>query len=73
MPRMPVSHGRIWSVRQSPQKLHSRTGAKFHSKSHGRVSSDNHRKSFTPELVQSFSKVERKIAHFNQLQSTNFL
>ena len=29
MPRMPVSHGRIWS--------------------------DNHRKSFTPELVQSFT------------------
>ena len=47
-----------WSyvVRQSPQKFHTRTGAKFHSKSHGRVSSvDNHRKSFTPELVQSFT------------------
>ena len=33
--------------------------------SHGRIWSDNHPKSFTPELVQSFSKVERKIAHFN--------
>ena len=42
-------------VRQSPQKFHTRTGAKFHSKSHGRVSSDNHRKSLTPELVQSFT------------------
>ena len=70
-----VSQQKPWScvVRQSPQKFHTRTGAKFHSKSHGRVSSDNHRKSFTPELVQRFSKVERKIAHFNQLQSTNFL
>ena len=43
------------SLRQSPQKFHTRTVAKFHSKSHGRVSSDNHRKSFTPELVQSFT------------------
>ena len=42
-------------VRQSPQKFHTRTGAKFHSKSHGRLSSDNHRISFTPELVQSFT------------------
>ena len=50
------SQQKPWScvVRQSPQKFHTRTGAKFHSKSHGRVSSDNHRKSFTPELVQSF-------------------
>ena len=103
MPRMPASHGRIWSdkhrksftpklvqsftakamvlcgqtitakvshqnwckvsqqkpwscvVRQSPQKFHTRTGAKFHSKSHGPMWSDNHRKSFTPELVQSFT------------------
>ena len=52
-----VTQQKPWScvVRQSPQKSHTRTGAKFHSKSHGRVSSDNHRKSFTPELVQSFT------------------
>ena len=52
-----VSQKKPWScvVRQSPQTFHTRTGAKFHSKSHGRVSSDNHRKSFTPELVQSFT------------------
>ena len=52
-----VSQQKPWSyvVRQSPQMFHTRTGAKFHSKSHGRVSSDNHRKSFTPELVQSFT------------------
>ena len=52
-----VSQKKPWSclVRQSPQKFHTRTGAKFDSKSHGRVSSDNHRKSFTPELVQSFT------------------
>ena len=52
-----VSQQKPWScvVRQPPQKLHTRTGAKFHSKRHGRVSSDNHRKSFTPELVQSFT------------------
>ena len=52
-----VSQQKPWScvVRQSPQKSHTRTGAKFDSKSHGRVSSDNHRKSFTPELVQSFT------------------
>ena len=52
-----VSQQKPWScvVRQSPQKFHTRTGAKFHSKSHGRVSSDNRRKSFTPELVQSFT------------------
>ena len=52
-----VSQQKTWScvVRQSPQKYYTRTGAKFHSKSHGRVSSDNHRKSITPELVQSFT------------------
>ena len=52
-----VSQQKTWScvVRQSPQKFHTRTGAKFHSKRHGRVWSDNHRKSFTPELVQSFA------------------
>ena len=52
-----VSQQKPWScvVRQSPQKFHTRAGAKFHRKSHGRVSSDNHRKSFTPELVQSFT------------------
>ena len=52
-----VSQQKPWSyvVRQSPQKFHTRAGAKFHSKSHGRVSSDNHRKSFTPELVQRFT------------------
>ena len=52
-----VSQQKPWSyvVRQSPQKFHTRTGAEFHSKSHGRMSSDNHRKSFTPELVQSFT------------------
>ena len=52
-----VSQQKPWSyvVRQSPQKFHIRTGTKFHSKIHGRVSSDNHRKSFTPELVQSFT------------------
>ena len=52
-----VSQQKSWScvVRQSPQKFHTSTGAKFHSKSHGRMSSDNHRKSFTPELVQSIA------------------
>ena len=45
----------LYVVRQSPQKFHTRTGAKFHSKSHGRISSDNRRKSFTPELVQSIA------------------
>ena len=52
-----VSQQKPWScvVRQSPQTFHTRTGAKFHRKSHGRVSSDNHRKRFTPELVQSFT------------------
>ena len=52
-----VSQQKPWSyvVRQSPQKSRTRTGAKFHRKSNGRVSSDNHRKSFTPELVQSFT------------------
>ena len=45
----------LYIVRQSPQKFHTRTGAKFHSKSHVCVSSDNHRKSFTPELVQSIA------------------
>ena len=42
-------------VRQSPQKFRTRAGGKFHRKSHVRVSSDNHRKSFTPELMQSFT------------------
>ena len=52
-----VSPQKSWSyvVRQSPQKFHTSTGAKFHSKSRGRMSSDNHRKSFTPELVQSIA------------------
>ena len=52
-----VSQQKPWSyvVTQSPQKFHTRTGAKFHSKSHVRMSSDNHRKSFTPELVQSIA------------------
>ena len=52
-----VSQQKSWSyvVRQSPQKFHTRTGAKFHSKSHVCMSSDNHRKSFTPELVQSIA------------------
>ena len=52
-----VSQQKSWSyvVRQSPQKFHTSTGAKFHSKSRGRMSSDNQRKSFTPELVQSFT------------------
>ena len=45
----------LYVVTQSPQKFHTRTGAKFHSKSHVCMSSDNHRKSFTPELVQSFT------------------
>ena len=45
----------LYVVRQSPQKFHTRTGAKYRSKSHVRMSSDNHRKSFTPELVQSFT------------------
>ena len=53
MPRMPVSHGRIWS--DNHRKSFTRTNAKFHSKSHGRMWSDNHRKSSTPELVQSFT------------------
>ena len=46
---------RSYVVRQSPQKFHTRTSAKFHSKSRVCISSDNHRKSFTPELVQSFT------------------
>ena len=52
-----VSQQKPWSyvVRQSPQKFHTRTGAKFQSKSRGRMWADNHRKSFTPELVQSFT------------------
>ena len=52
-----VSQQKPWSyvVRQSPQTFHTRTGAKFHSKSPGRVSSENHRKNLTPELVQSFT------------------
>ena len=52
-----VSQKKPWScvVKQSPQKFHTRTGAKFQRKSHGRMWSDNHRKSFTPELVQSFT------------------
>ena len=71
-----VSQQKPWSyvVRQSPQKLHTRTGAKFHRKSHGRVSSDNHRKRFTPELVQSFTEeamvvwrqtITAKVSHQN--------
>ena len=34
-----VSQQKPWScvVRQSPQKFHTRTGAKIHSKSHGRM------------------------------------
>ena len=58
-----VSQQKPWShvVRQSQQKFHTRAGAKFHRKCHGRVSPDNHRKSFTPELVQSFTaKVVRQ-------------
>ena len=41
-----VSQQKPWSyvVRQSQQKFHSRPGAKYHSKSHGCMSSDNHRK-----------------------------
>ena len=52
-----VSQQKSWSygVRQSPQKFHTRTGAKYRSKSHGCMLSDNHRKSFTPELVQSIT------------------
>ena len=52
-----VSQQKSWSyvVRQSPQKFHTRTGAKYRSKSHVYMSSDNHHKSFTPELVQSFT------------------
>ena len=71
-----VSQQKPWSyvVRQSPQKFHTRTGAKFHRKSHGRVSSDNHRKSFTPELVQGFTAkamvvcrqtITAKVSHYN--------
>ncbi|CAH3186472.1 unnamed protein product, partial [Porites evermanni] len=48
-----VSQQKPISVRQSPQKFHTRTGAKFRSKS--QYQSGNHRKSFTPELVQSFA------------------
>ena len=71
-----VSTQKPWScvVRQSPQKFHTRTGAKFHSKSHGGMWSDNHRKSFTPELVQSFTEkamvvcgqtITAKVSHQN--------
>ena len=61
-----VSQQKPWSyvVRQSPQKFHTRTGAKFHSKSHSPVSSDNHRKSFTPELVQSFTAKAMVVCRF---------
>ena len=61
-------------VRQSPQKYYTITGAKFHSKRHGRVSSDSHRKSLTPELVQNFTAkhtvvcrqtVTAKVLHHN--------
>ncbi|CAH3122199.1 unnamed protein product, partial [Porites lobata] len=41
---------------QKPVVVHTRTGAKFRSKAISRTqSSGNHRKSFTPELVQSFA------------------
>ena len=52
-----VSQHKSWLyvVIQSPQKFHTRTGAKFHSKSHGHMLSDNHRKGFTQELVQSIT------------------
>ena len=45
----------LYVVRQSPQRFHTRTGAKYRSKSHVCMSSDNHRKGSTPELVQSFT------------------
>ncbi|CAH3179630.1 unnamed protein product, partial [Porites lobata] len=48
-----VSQQKPVSVRQSPLKFHTRTGANFRSKS--QYQSDNHRKRFTPELVQSFA------------------
>ena len=79
-----VSHQSWWKVsqrkpcscivRQSPQKFHTRSGAKFHSKSHGRVSPDIDHKSFTPELVQSFTEkvmvvcgqtITAKVSHQN--------
>ena len=52
-----VSQQKSWSyvVRQSQQMFHTRTGAKYHSKSHGRMSSHNHSKCFTAELVQSIT------------------
>ena len=49
-------------------------GAKFHRKIHGPMWSDNHRKSFTPELVQSFTEkpmvvcrqtITAKVSHQN--------
>ena len=53
--RVSQQKSQSYVVRQSPQQFHTRTGAKYHSKSHGRMSWDNHRKSFTSELVQSFT------------------
>ncbi|CAH3118550.1 unnamed protein product, partial [Porites lobata] len=41
------------AVKVSPELFHTRTGAKFRRKS--QYQSGNHRKSFTPELVQSFA------------------
>ena len=50
-----VSQQKSWSyvVRQLPQKFHTRTGAKFHSKSHLRTSSDNYRGQPWSSVLQS--------------------
>ena len=50
-----VSQQKSWSyvVRQSPSKFHTRTGAKFHSKSHLRTSSDNYRGQPWSSVLQS--------------------
>ena len=53
-----VSQQKPWScvVRQSPQKVSHQNWCKVsQQKPYGRVWSDNHRKSFTAELVQSFT------------------
>ena len=52
------TNSRTWSVRRSPEKFHTRTGAIKVSQQKPvviRGQSGDHRNSFTPELVQSFA------------------
>ena len=58
------------SLRQSPQTFHTRTGAKFHSKSHGRVWSDNHRKKLHTRTGAKFhSKRHGRVSSDNHRKS----